>query len=251
LSAGWDINTTFALWSLVVGIVGIVLGALAFMPGWTDYRDWLKDDPSYREKTATGLRGHGRAGQYRSWLEAGLEWLNRRFGEANSARSLGVCTLISLCYAWAAFFLGYSMGTPGRLGETELLPADAAPVKRLLWFAIAVVLPPITFLITRWLCDLTGRIERKVEVSSHRQRRRQNLGLSERWLKHSYRLFNISVILGLCLLLLSPLVFQDPNSWLYQAAFSFSFCAFFTFGPTVGLAIAGRIGSDCLKGPRS
>lgn len=55
----WDINTTFALWGLVLTTIGTVLGALAFMPGWKDYQDWLEAGPDYRQKTAKTLRDQG------------------------------------------------------------------------------------------------------------------------------------------------------------------------------------------------
>lgn len=160
MGAGWDINTTFAFWSLVVGIAGLLFAAFALLPGWADYRGWLKADPDYREKTAAVLRDQRWAAAYRRWLEAGLDWLDRRFGEANSARALGVCTVIALCYAWAAFFISYGMGAPGRLGENELLPADLGPSERWTFVALGVVLPVAAFFLGRWLGGMADRAER-------------------------------------------------------------------------------------------
>ncbi|MEM9670687.1 MAG: hypothetical protein AAF950_17355 [Pseudomonadota bacterium] len=169
----WDINTTIDFWALVFGIVSALFGAWALMPGWTDYRDWLKDDPGYREKTVAALRGPGWDDRYRTWLEAGLALLDRRFGEAGSARALGVCTVISLCYAWSAFFLGYGMGAPGRLGEIELL----APIlwQRNGWTLVffAIVIPTTAFLVGGWLGGIAYRAERRIKAWSLRTRRRK------------------------------------------------------------------------------
>jgi len=151
LGAGWDINTTFAFWSLVVGIVGLQVGAFALLPGWAAYRDWLKTDPGYRKRTAAALQDRRWAEGYRRWLEAGLDWLDRHFGEASSAQALGVCTVLSLCYGWAAFFIGYGMGAPGRLGEIELLPASIGPMERWVLVALGVVLLVVAFFFGRWL----------------------------------------------------------------------------------------------------
>ena len=150
MSAGWDINTTFAL-----------------LPGWAAYQDWLK---------------------------AGLDWLDRHFGEASSGQALGVCTVISLCYGWAALFIGYGMGAPGRLGEIELLPTSTGLVDRWVLVALGVVLPVVAFFLGRWLGGLADRTERRFKAWLLKRRRQQ--GRPARWrpFERRYRLIGALVV---------------------------------------------------------
>ena len=248
MSSGWGFVEAVGFWGSIASLVGAPLAVWALMPGWADYRQWLKDDRGYREKTVATLRGPGWDDRYRTWLEAGLGWLDRRFGEAGSARALGVCTVISLCYAWAAFFIGYGMGAPGRLGEIYLLPEDAEAQQRWNLFAFAAALPPAAFFVCFWLSGVLAFGERKLKLGIVKKRHRPRGDLSRRRSWPSCRVVSALVVLLSLALLLIPLNFMDREGALFNFAILIAYGTFSASGPTFGLAIARRTGSPWLKG---
>jgi hypothetical protein len=165
-AGGWD-------WWLGLLAVGSFIAAVA--QALQHYADplervegWVERDPEYRAELAGRLRGAKVGSIYRDLLTKGLNWLDTHWGEPGSARALGVCIIIALCYGYAAFFLAWGVGGPGQIGGTRLadgsmeggivLLGDAdQPVRGLLalWLVAA---PALGFVFGRWL----GRQERRL-----------------------------------------------------------------------------------------
>lgn len=182
-------------------------------------------------------------------MAAGLDWLDRRFGEAHSAQALGVCTAIALCYAWSSFHLGYGMGAPGRLGELELLPAAAEPIERWTLVALAVPMPMIAYLFGRWLGGLADRAERRLKARLIKTWCRQSTSSNRGRFHRIYRFVSTLAFLGI----VSPLLFVGVAAGEGQPLFNFTlvvgFGMLFAAGPIFGLLMARRTKHSWLKGP--
>ncbi len=101
--AGWD-------WVLTISAAAGSGATTLFMQLFLEYTDkpdriegWVEKDQEYRAELATKLRGSRIGTNYRDFLTRGLDWLDRNWGEAGSAKALGICIIIGLCYAYAAF----------------------------------------------------------------------------------------------------------------------------------------------------
>jgi hypothetical protein len=182
---------------------------------------YVKEDQEYRAELAAKLRG-GRIGTiYRNFLTRGLDWLDRHWGEASSARSLGVCIIIALCYSYAAFFIAWGVGGPGNIGGLRLLGEATQPGRALLalWLVAA---PVLGFVFGRWV----GRQERRWKA-----RLRRRLRWRRRRFEASYRavLAVVFVIVVLALVRIGP-----------EIAVGAGFAALFAVGPSAGIAAAWR-----------
>ncbi len=182
---------------------------------------WVKEDQEYRAELAAKLRSSRIGTNYRDFLTRGLDWLDRNWGEAGSARSLGICIIIALCYSYAAFFIAWGVGGPGQIGGRVLLREATQPGRGLLalW---PVVAPPLGFALGRWL----GWQERRLKL-----RLRRYLGWRRRRFEIGYRAVLVAVF-GMLFAVLFAI-----NEDLAAGA---GFFALLAVGPIVGIAAARR-----------
>jgi hypothetical protein len=147
----------------IIAIAGGIAGLVAFFLRYANPADkverWVDEDCEYRSELAKELKG-GRPGSlYKETLERGLDWLDRKFGPANSAKALGVCIIIALYYGYAAFLLAWGIGGPGDVGGVLLLSESVEWSIRLLSALILAAILPIAFLFGRWLGELERRLK--------------------------------------------------------------------------------------------
>jgi hypothetical protein len=244
VGAAWDFGT-------LVALVGVAVGALALGLQWAPaaehYERWLARDPAYRALTVARLNGARSTALYRDCLTIALDWFDRHWGAAGSARALGVCTVIALCYAWTAFFITYAVGAAGRIGDHEWLP-PAAPVERVLGAANAVLVPVLAFWLGRVLGARAEALERRLKL---RLRRRWPSKPSPRpWrFEQRYRLASSVLIGALVLAIMLPAAMTDLNSPSSLFVLLLFWGTWLGVGPAVGLATSQWVRYDWLKGP--
>ena len=161
----WDISQ----WGLAIAILGLLFAftqPFGFLLQWRQYtEDKLEQDPILRQEWAERLRNRSMGAAYRDALARSLAWLDRVFGPPGSAQALGVCFLIAVAYAWVTFFLGWGFfHGAGHIGGLIILPQEAAETDRQIGASFAILLPPATFYLTRWLARCVQGHERNLQA---------------------------------------------------------------------------------------
>jgi hypothetical protein len=104
----------YGLLTLILQVLGVAGSLVALFLRYTNPADkieqWVGEDQEYRTELAEELRGGRLGGLYQHMLATSLDWLDRRFGPAASGRALGICIIIALYYAYAAFFVAWGIG---------------------------------------------------------------------------------------------------------------------------------------------
>lgn len=162
-----------AVVSVAGGLAGLVAFFLRYSTPRNDVERYLESDPEYRQELAEELRGGRIGGLYRHTLATALDWLDRRFGSPGSQDALGICIIIALHYAYAAFFLAWGVGGPGDIAGVVLLDEGVAWPVRLPIALFFIVALPLAYLLGCWI----GRQERRLKL---RLRRRRG------WRKHRF-----------------------------------------------------------------
>src|SRR5690242_223730 len=117
------------LWSLfkpeisvptLVTLIGIFIALEARIIGK------LEKVPKYRTLVADALSRNVWLEIYVYRLDQALRWLNHWMGPIDTCsgllRNLNVCLAVSAGYAALSFILGWMLGGPGSVGETQFLP---------------------------------------------------------------------------------------------------------------------------------
>jgi len=156
-------------WSLAIAIASLLATLVLpliqlLLQLRQDSERHLAEDPILRAEWAAQLRSSSAGTAYRNALARALAWLDRVFGPPGSIRALGVCVLVALAYAWVTFFLGWGFfGGSGGIAGLPLLSNAATQPARGLFAALALGLPFIMFIVTRWLARSCGRGDEWVE----------------------------------------------------------------------------------------
>ena len=106
-------------------------------------------DPDYRRELAGELRGTRIGDIYQATLRNGLTSLDQHFGNPRSAQALGVCFIVSVVYAWAAFFVGFAVSGNGNLGDFWLIPPTPDAIARTVAAIVACFSPLLAYLAGR------------------------------------------------------------------------------------------------------
>jgi hypothetical protein len=214
-------------WVAILGAAGSIAGLVAIVLHYVDKPEqveaWVEKDSEYRAELAKKLRGARVGAVYRDYLTRGLDWLDRNWGEPNSSRALGICIIIGLCYAYAAFFLAWGIGGPGHIGGVVVLRETMLPERRFDAFGGLIALP-LSFAFGRW----SGRQERLLKLQVRRRRRWRQ------WvLEVSYRV----ILAGLLFIAVAASGHLDP-------IFVASYGALFTVAPTLGVVAVRKYASS-------
>lgn len=239
MSAGWDFSDKIAFASLIVAVVGVGVPLALHYSRSIDYHErHLREDPTYRAETAAKLRSAKPGTLYRDALATVLDWLDRRWGVPNSAQALGVCTVISLCYAWVAFYLAYALGAPGRLGGFAFGP-DFDQSGRTAASLLAILLPVGAFVFGRWL----DQMERRCNARGLHRGRRQNIRRTRQALVRRYGLAS-AIIAAVAVGALTAGYFAGIST-----ARSILVHVLSAAGSVVGLTATHRLAHPWLRGP--
>ena len=182
---------------------------------------WVEKDQDYRAELAFKIRRNKIGATYRDFLTRGLDWLDRNWGEASSARSLGVCVIIALCYSYAAFFIAWGVGGPGTIGGFRVLAEVTQPGRGLCALCL-VAAPPVGFAFGRWV----GHQERRWKL-----RLRRRLRARRQRFEIGYRA-GLVVVFGILVAVLSSI-----NK---GTAIIANLSALLAVAPTAGIAAARR-----------
>lgn len=157
-------------------------------------------DPLYRQEIIERLRDASRGVQYRSALERALAWLNKLFGEPGSSQALGLCILVAMAYAYATFFLGWSLSGSGSIAGFEFLPNDWAQSKRFFLTSFSVLCPVLAYFAASVSARFANRWERRFKTVLLRLW--HGLGLRRLWFDIGYRAISGLLVLALIWFLL-------------------------------------------------
>lgn len=156
-------------WGVLVAVASLLVGLPSVFGFFLQRRDYwqkeLHEDAVLRRELATRLRDASVGGVYRDTLERALAWLDRVFGTPGSAQALGVCFLVAVAYAWASFFLGWCISPEsGKIGGFILLPGNMRLPVRAFLTTLAILLPLLTFYLSRWIARWLYRCERLLQA---------------------------------------------------------------------------------------
>ena len=226
--AGWD-------WFEILGAAGALAGVVAIFLHYADKPEqieaWVDKDPEYRAEFAAKLRDAGLGATYRDFLTRGLDWLDRKWGDARSTRALGICIVIGLCYAYGAFFLAWGVGAPGSIAGGVGLVTETPQPARGLWALLFVAAPPLGFTFGRFLGWQDRRLKLRLRRHGRWRQWRFELG---------YRAA-LGILFGTTVAVLSTIEvsFAGPASD----------GALMSIGPIAGILAAQRIPWNFLAGP--